>query len=295
MLVNKPLAPGNDGPNGLQMAQSAEKLESVLWQQVLSSMTKTATGGSNLGVGSGAYNEIATHALSTSLFGHVDASLTQEIVGQLKGVDHHVPARSHLLPMTSLGASLSSMIALHHDQGLTGAVNAATSATPLSPSALAQYEKLPVVQRAIAYTKEVWPLIKQSATELNVPPVAILAQSALETGWGIAAPGNNLFGIKALPGQAATNDATKEQINGVMVPMMANFAAYSSIGDSVAHYTDLIKRAYQSALGSTSVEQYGSALLRGGYMTDTGYVQKLVSVSQSPIMQTVLAAVGATE
>ncbi len=51
--------------------------------------------------------------------------------------------------------------------------------------------------QATNFARAVWPQITAGGAALGVPAVAVLAQSALETGWGASAPGNNLFGIKA--------------------------------------------------------------------------------------------------
>ena len=40
------------------------------------------------------------------------------------------------------------------------------------------------------------PFAKIPQTETGIPAIAIIAQSALESGWGKKAIGNNLFGIK---------------------------------------------------------------------------------------------------
>lgn len=44
------------------------------------------------------------------------------------------------------------------------------------------------------------PFAKQTEAKTGIPAVAILAQAALESGWGAAAPGNMFFGVKDTDG-----------------------------------------------------------------------------------------------
>ena len=142
----------------------------------------------------------------------------------------------------------------------------------------------------MSYAKSVWPAIKATAAKLNVPPEAILAQSALETGWGASTPGNNLFGIKAVGAAAATTESTSEEIGGVLQPTEARFAAYGS-SSALSQYEGLIQRVYPQAMGAGSVAQYAQALASGGYATDSSYAQKIVATARSPLMHSVLSAV----
>jgi len=229
-------------------------------------MTRTAMSGSALGTGSELYNGIATHALATSLFGKMDAPLTNRIVDQLKT---EIP-----------GAAWKTA---HHPAVVTlAAMPQVQDTTKPDPSLL---------DRAVSYAKSVWPAIRAGAASLDVPPVALLAQSALETGWGASAPGNNLFGIKAVAGQTANVEPTYEEIGGVIQASRAAFAAYRSADASVSRYVNLIRGFYQNAIGSTSVAQYANALAQRGYATDADYPKKIVDIAQSPIMQSVLHAI----
>lgn len=278
MLVTKSASPLDTGPQGMKLAAAAERLESVLWGQVLSSMTRTAMSGSALGTGSQLYNGIATHALASSMFSKTDSTLTQEIVDQLKtelssdgkrGLASLGSAVGHNMPH---GATISALAAMPQVQGTTFS----------DPS---------LVSRAVSYAKSIWPAIKASAASLDVPPVALLAQSALETGWGTSIPGNNLFGIKATAGQDSTVDPTHEDLGGVMQATTAAFAVYKSADAALSHYVSLIRNAYKDAIGSPSVVQYANALAQGGYATDANYAQKIIGIAQSPIMQSVLQAI----
>lgn len=50
------------------------------------------------------------------------------------------------------------------------------------------------------FVKKYYPYAKEAELKTNVPAIFILAQAALETGWGKNTPGNMMFGIKDTDG-----------------------------------------------------------------------------------------------
>jgi peptidoglycan hydrolase FlgJ len=282
------------GPQGGKLAAQAERLTSMFWETALSEMMSSVLSSSSLGTGAGSYADLALNALtSAGLFSKEDGGLTNEIVAQLTGPNGSAPAAS-----AELGAKVDS---LAHSGPLlstldnlrlagAGAVGGLQIAAGWGGSSAAA--SVPMLGEAIAYAQSIWPSVEQAAAALNVPPVALLAQSALETGWGASAPGNNVFGVKAVAGQAATTDATTEYQNGKMVAQTASFAAYSSVAQSVQHYVGLIKSGYAAAIGSPSVARYAASLQAGGYATDPDYAQKIISIANSPIMNEILRMLG---
>jgi flagellar protein FlgJ len=134
------------------------------------------------------------------------------------------------------------------------------------------------------------PAAEKAARELGVDPRAIIAQAALETGWGRSMPGadgasNNHFGIKA--GTSWRGDsvraATTEFADGVAGAEVARFRAYENAEASVADYVSLLRDnpRYAAALGTGGdVRAFATALQRGGYATDPDYAQKLDAVAR---------------
>jgi flagellar protein FlgJ len=120
-----------------------------------------------------------------------------------------------------------------------------------------------------------------------VSPKILLAQAAIETGWGRSVVGNNLFGIKAGPswnGQKI-DAATHEYQNGALVSITDAFRAYPSAEASVQDFVSLVANnpRYRAALGKgEDVTAYAQGLISGGWATDINYVQKLQSVAASP-------------
>jgi len=127
------------------------------------------------------------------------------------------------------------------------------------------------------------PGAEPTARKLGVSPEAIIAQAALETGWGKSAIGNNIFGIKAAGWNGKTQSVlTWEHIGGKDVQIFDDFRDYDSIADSFAdHFSFLEKNSRYKAAGVFSGkgdEEYFLALQRAGYATDPAYAAKLMSI-----------------
>src|SRR5262249_17858769 len=138
-----------------------------------------------------------------------------------------------------------------------------------------------------AFKEKLMPLLQQAGQQLGVSPKILLAQAAIETGWGRSVVGNNLFGIKA--GSAwprAEGDApTHEYQNGELISITDAFRAYPSAEASVQDFVSLVSNSprYRAALGKgEDVVAYAQGLIAGGWATDINYVQKLQSVASSP-------------
>jgi flagellar protein FlgJ len=128
-----------------------------------------------------------------------------------------------------------------------------------------------------------------AADALGVEPRLLLAQAALETGWGRASPerdgesANNLFGIKAGASWtgAAVEHWTLEHADGAMAPQRERFRAYGNTADSFADYVGLIStaRRYADALAQSSdPEAYARAVTKAGYATDPNYADKWLAI-----------------
>ena len=128
------------------------------------------------------------------------------------------------------------------------------------------------------------PHAEEAARELGVDPNDLIAQAALETGWGRSQPGGdsyNLFGIKAGASWTGAQRSGKhrEFDAGVAVRSRRDFRAYGSPRESVRDYVRLIRDnpRYAGAMNTGSdVQAFANALQRGGYATDPDYAQKLV-------------------
>lgn len=143
---------------------------------------------------------------------------------------------------------------------------------------------------AKAFIQRLLPAAEQAAAKLGLEPLALIAQAALETGWGQrmfkTAQGqnsNNLFGIKAShnwQGDVAVVD-TLEYRQGVAQKEKAKFRAYDSAEQSLSDYVELIQSnpRYQAALDvAGDTKAYFHKLQAAGYATDPNYAGKILSV-----------------
>ncbi|MBK1703330.1 flagellar assembly peptidoglycan hydrolase FlgJ [Halochromatium glycolicum] len=126
----------------------------------------------------------------------------------------------------------------------------------------------------------------------GVPAELILAQAALETGWGqyqILTPegqnSHNLFGIKAgSQWQGPTAEVTThEHIEGQRVRLRDRFRVYESFEAAFTDYASLISESprYNAVTTAPNAEHAARELQAGGYATDPAYADKLISIMES--------------
>ncbi|NLU14814.1 MAG: flagellar assembly peptidoglycan hydrolase FlgJ [Serratia liquefaciens] len=130
-----------------------------------------------------------------------------------------------------------------------------------------------------------------ASQESGIPHQLIVAQAALESGWGQreiptadGSPSYNLFGIKAGGSWAGpvTEITTTEFEQGAAKKIKAKFRVYGSYVEAMADYVKLLTNnpRYAGVANARSPEQAAQALQQAGYATDPQYASKLVSVIQ---------------
>ena len=143
------------------------------------------------------------------------------------------------------------------------------------------------------FVQQLWPCAEEAGKALGVDPKHLLAQAALETGWGKSLPCDvdgttsfNFFGIKA--GSSWQGDSvsvkTLEFEGGVPVPKQAKFRSYDSAADSFRDYVEVLRNnpRYADALNTGSdAKAFANALQRGGYATDPRYAMKIETIAQN--------------
>ena len=139
---------------------------------------------------------------------------------------------------------------------------------------------------------------RSAEAQTGIPATFMIAQSALETGWGRkeilhrdGSPSYNMFGIKAganWKGPVA-EITTTEFIDGKAQKVVARFRAYGSYAESFADYARLMKEspryagvASRAAKGTLNEQggavAFAQGLQRAGYATDPAYADKLTRV-----------------
>ena len=154
-----------------------------------------------------------------------------------------------------------------------------------------------IAQSPTEFVNRMLPSIKTAAASLGVNPMGLMAQAALETGWGQRLPRNadgsssfNLFGIKAgegWKGPKAIADSM-EVSNGVAAPKRTAFRSYGSVEESVKDFAALLKNSprYKDALAAGGDAQaYAARIGASGYATDPDYGNKLSEILQGEALQ----------
>ncbi len=150
------------------------------------------------------------------------------------------------------------------------------------------------------------PMAKAAAARIGIDPKYLVAQAALETGWGKSvmraedgSSSHNLFGIKAgqswQGGQARA--ITSEFRDGAMVKETAQFRSYDSYQDSFHDLVTLLQsndRYKEVVKSADNPEQFVRELQKAGYATDPAYASKISQIAKTMNSYQNYAAAGAT-
>ncbi|WP_336368167.1 flagellar assembly peptidoglycan hydrolase FlgJ [Marinobacter sp. C2H3] len=140
------------------------------------------------------------------------------------------------------------------------------------------------------FVQTLLPLARRAAGDSGIDPQVMVAQAALETGWGKhmiegegGQPSHNLFGIKADARWAGGSVAitTTEYRNGLPLKEQADFRAYGSYEDSFRDYVDFLQSnpRYRDVLAAADQpREFARRLQQAGYATDPAYGQKIHSI-----------------
>ncbi len=264
-------SPTHNSVSSPALSSTIKQMTGLLWYNLLSEMNKNGMAAGALGAGGDAFQSMFLWNIAQNDFTKYDKSLILSTIRQIGS-----------RPPVSLPQVVTSLSKSSKNLSTATSVNI-SSVVPTAST---------VVRQATKFAQAVWPDVKRAAIELGVPAPAILAQAALETGWGSSAPGNNLFGMKALEGQSSTVRATQEIVSGILTPQNAAFRDYNSPAASVADYVQHVRSSFSQVIGQSTVAGFAQALQNSGYATDSQYASKIIHLAQSPLMTQVLQAIG---
>jgi flagellar rod assembly protein/muramidase FlgJ len=136
-----------------------------------------------------------------------------------------------------------------------------------------------------AFIAAISPAAQTSAAITNVPAGFVVADAALESGWGssgLTQNAMNLFGVKADSSWAGPTYAipTREFLNGQWVMVQALFRKYSDwLGSIQDHAAFLINNPrYAPAFQTSDSASFAKAVAAAGYATDPQYAQKIIEI-----------------
>jgi flagellar protein FlgJ len=264
------------------LRETAQQFESLFLQMVLKNMRQTSMGDGLFDSSeSKTYRDLFDRQISLSLSKRGDLGLAEMMIKQLQQQNEVVKGREEPTDAPPVGI----------DPTRRMPAKAGTAAgTPGSVETTSKFET------PMDFVKGVWRYAKQAAAELGVAAETLVAQAALETGWGKhlirhadGRSSNNLFGIKADPRWKGeqVSAATIEFKGPVMQKERAAFRSYTSLADSFADYVSFLKSnpRYQEAIvKSQTPSEFTRALQQAGYATDPEYSKKIMTILNGNVL-----------
>ncbi|MFD1007345.1 flagellar assembly peptidoglycan hydrolase FlgJ [Oceanisphaera ostreae] len=288
---------------GKGLDEAAQQFESLFTQQLFKSMRAAnkvfeADGPMNSRY-TEHYQDMYDQQMSSELSRRGSLGLADLVSKQLGGEQAAPQPQARQFDLADVRRISGKVIRPLGADGVAGAVEKAKEMArpPLQAASLSANDKDAVVYNASEpfrspedFVKRLMPAAVEAGKRMGLPPEAMLAQAALETGWGkkIIGPKNsdsshNLFGIKADNSWKAEKKwvNTLEYEQGIAVKVKAPFRSYESFNDSFNNYVDFLHEnpRYGNALQQTgSPKQYFKELQQAGYATDPKYADKLSSI-----------------
>jgi len=156
-------------------------------------------------------------------------------------------------------------------------------------------------ERARQFVNEVWPHAEAASRRTGIPPQFMVAQAALETGWGEKvirhADGRssyNLFNIKA--GSSWQGESVgrkvKEYQGSTTYTEASRFRSYGSYAEAFNDYANLLSRSerYADVLGQRTPDGFARSLQKAGFATDPMYADKITRIIGGKTLRNALVA-----
>ncbi len=299
------------------LREVARQFESLFLAEMLKSMRKAGdvmAEGNFLNTNeSQAYRDMFDNQISLSMSGNQGTGLADALVRQMSP---QIPG------MKSDGSPLAG-----HKATLADYDRSVPSLSPRLPAEVKNVqqlaEALPVMtdggsdnappparfESPEQFVQTLLPIAERIAKDSGINPRFMVAQAALETGWGkhmiegkgdssTPAPSYNLFGIKADQRWQGDSVAitTTEFREGVPMKEQAEFRAYADYEASLRDYIDFLQSnpRYRDVLAvADKPAQFAEKLQQAGYATDPNYAEKIRSIMNRDSLTTV--SMGQTE
>jgi flagellar protein FlgJ len=277
------------------MKQASKQFEVMFMSLVLKSMREaTPSDGMFSSQSEKMYTSMLDQQLAQNLSGRglglADAMYAQ--LSRMAGGDNSAPPQAGGLPMPLLPGEAGAVAPKSRPLPQAYAPAAgrvdlsvyeeATAQATLSRSALPQ-------AHVEAFVSRLLPAAQRASEASGVPAQLIMAQAALESGWGKreirmedGSTSFNVFGIKAdksWKGPVAES-ATTEFVNGAPQKTRAAFRAYGSYDEAFADYAKFLSGnpRYSGVVATRDPAEAAHGLQRAGYATDPEYGGKLVRI-----------------
>ncbi|MFA5941915.1 MAG: flagellar assembly peptidoglycan hydrolase FlgJ [Sinimarinibacterium sp.] len=280
----------SDSPDALR--NTAKQFESLMLQQMLKSMRAASLGDDVMG---GEQTQFYQDMFDAQIAQHMVAGrglgVADMLVRQLQGSQTTPPKVQESFKVERVADAVPTA-----GSGPLAASAAVPSSDQASRSSASRAASNPQ-----EFVRAVLPHAERAAAELGIPAKVLVAQAALETGWGRHAirredgqKALNFFGIKAdnrWTGEEVQT-MTHEYQGGQMQSEKASFRAYDSVGAAFDDYVGFLRsnpRYAQALRHGGDARQFVGGLQKAGYATDPDYAQKIMRIAEGRTMKLALA------
>ncbi|WNN49955.1 flagellar assembly peptidoglycan hydrolase FlgJ [Siccibacter colletis] len=277
--LNDLKAEAGKDPQG-NLKQVARQVEGMFVQMMLKSMREALP---KDGMFSSEQTRLYTSMYDQQIAQHMTAGkglgLAEQMVKQMSGQPLMPADEAPQVPMKFPLETVTS----YQNQTLTQLVRSAVPKPPSNDEPLSGDSKDFLAQLSLP--------ARLASQQSGIPHHLILAQAALESGWGqrqikteSGEPSFNLFGVKASGNWKGpvTEITTTEFENGEAKKVKAKFRVYGSYLEALSDYVGLLTRnpRYAAVTTAATPEQGAQALQSAGYATDPNYARKLNTMIQ---------------
>ena len=182
-------------------------------------------------------------------------------------------------------------------EGILVSPNSAPASAPITAPSTTPASSTPLpANQTQSFVNTVWPHAQAVSQSTGIPAQFMVAQAALETGWGKneikrsdGSPSFNVMGIKAggsWSGPVAET-VTTEYVNGVAQKTTEKFRAYSSYEEGFKDYARLLMNnpRYAAVLEKQDAAGFARGLQQAGYATDPMYADKLMRIINGSVLR----------
>jgi len=289
----------------------AQQFEAIFLQMMLSSMRKTVEINEEFSNEKSMYYDLFDKQVAMEMSSHGGIGMAKMIMSQLTGkAQQSEEKQAHGLQMPIRPAHVNKAVSQKTSidlpsvkiQKATQSESVIAQKLNVKPVETVEVKKpLEAVSEAkeikgfqfdspMQFLRQLWHGTSDIIGKSGLDPRAIIAQAALETGWGKhiikkadGQSSNNLFGIKSSNDWSGgkVTATTLEYKNGAMDKYRESFRTYESLTDSIKDYVEFItgNERYKTAVANQeNPERYATELQRAGYATDPNYAEKIVNI-----------------
>ncbi len=291
--LRKQAVGGDEGSEKAALTAAARQFESIFTNMMLKSMRDANSGFKSELFNSqneDFYRQMLDEQMTSELSSSGSLGLADMIVAQLSagensqaGGEDGFQEAMRRVERSREAAANQPEATDENDLAMVKDVSAANESLNEQPEAVANFES------PRSFVSSLKPYADKAAKALGIDASLLIAQAALETGWGqkvvknSRGSSNNLFNIKADRSWHGNKVATQTLEYHQNTPVMekAAFRSYSSFQDSFNDYVRFLEKnpRYNTALNHQgSNEDFIRGIHKAGYATDPQYADKVLRV-----------------